>query len=52
MIQIVKSKYVCNWNATLFEMCISIKGADLGIRIHNWGVRFMLISHHVCIYLR
>jgi hypothetical protein len=47
----VKSKNVANMNEILV-LHIGYKHYDLGIQIHKWGIRFMLIWWHYCIHIK
>jgi len=44
----VKSKIVCH-SSEIFLLMAGHKHFNLGLQIHNWGIRFMLIWFHVCI---
>ena len=48
-IKIIKSRNVAKSNE-VFILHIGIGCYDLGIQIHKWGLRFMLIWWHVCIH--
>jgi hypothetical protein len=47
----VKSKNVTKDN-DVFIIHIGYKHYDLGIQIHTWGVRVMLIWWHYCLHLK
>ena len=46
---IVKSKYVNKDNGILI-IHVGYNHYDLGIQLHNWGFRIMLIWWHLCIH--
>ena len=48
-ISTIKSKYVFDNNRTFF-IYIGISHYGLGFKIHNWGIRLMLITHHICFH--
>ena len=39
-------------NNDLFILHVGYKQYDLGIQIHGWGVRLMLIWWHICIHFK
>ena len=48
-IGIVKSIDVCK-DSGYFILHIGIKKHDLGIQVHEWGIRLMIIKWHICIH--
>lgn len=46
---IIKKDYV-NRNNEVFIIHLGYKQYDLGIQVHNWGIRIMLIWWHLCIH--
>ena len=50
-VAIIKSRYVEKHNE-IFIFHVGFKHYDLGVQIHNWGIRFMFIWWHVCIHLK
>ena len=46
---IIKSQKVYKYN-DIFILHIGFKNYDLGIQLHNWGIRIMLIFWHICIH--
>jgi hypothetical protein len=48
---IVDTKYLCNSDYK-FVLQIGFNNFTLGIKIHSWGVRLMIIKYHVCITFR
>jgi len=48
---LIKSVTVCKNNG-IFIIHIGISHYDLGIQVHNWGIRIMLIWWHLCIHVK
>jgi hypothetical protein len=48
-INLIKSKSVCKDN-DVFLLHVGIKHYDLGLQVHSWGLRIMLIWWHLCIH--
>ena len=47
----IKSITVCKNNGK-FIIHIGYKHYDLGLQIHDWGIRIMLIWWHLCIHFK
>lgn len=47
----IRSKDVMKYNEK-FILHLGISYFDLGIQIHSWGIRIMLITHHFCIHIK
>lgn len=45
---IIKSKIVVRKDE-IFTIHLGYKHYDLGIQVHSWGVRIMLIWWHICL---
>jgi hypothetical protein len=47
----IKSKHVIK-NNDIFIIHIGYKHYDLGLQVHSWGLRIMLIWWHYCIKIK
>ena len=45
----IKSKSVCK-NNDVFILHVGFSHYDVGVQIHKWGIRVMLIWWHTCIH--
>jgi len=46
---LVKHCYVLNGTAK-FSCLVETPWFGLGFKIHDWGIRLLLVTHHLCIH--